>query len=81
MPPTDPNAASVVRVDYANTVDNSDGYNVSLRAINYAGKEVYCDATGNCASRKVTLTARKGFDSLTGLGSVGPNFIQVMKNF
>jgi len=81
VPPTDPNAASVVRVDYANTVDNSDGYNVSLRAINYAGKEVYCDTTGNCASRKVTLTARKGFDSLTGLGSVGPNFIQVMKNF
>ena len=79
--PTDPNAASVVRVDYANTVDKSDGFNVSLRAINYAGKEVYCDATGNCASRKVTLTAKKGFDSLTGLGSVGPNFIQVMKNF
>ena len=79
--PTDPNAASVVRVDYANTVDKSDGFNVSLRAINYAGKEVYCDSTGNCASRKVTLTAKKGFDSLTGVGSPGPNFIQVMKNF
>jgi subtilase family serine protease len=81
LPPTDPDAASVVRVDYANTVDTSDGYNVSLRAINYAGKEVYCDATNNCESRKVTLTTKKGFDSLTGLGSVGPNFISTMKNF
>ena len=81
LAPTDPNAASVVRVDFANTVDKSDGYNVSLRSINYAGKEQYCDATGNCASRKVTLTTKKGFDSLTGVGSVGPNFIQVMKNF
>ncbi|HEY3907141.1 MAG TPA: S53 family peptidase, partial [Streptosporangiaceae bacterium] len=38
-------AASVIRVDFANTVDNSIGYIVSLRAINYAGPETYCDGT------------------------------------
>jgi subtilase family serine protease len=79
--PSDPKSAAVIRTDYANTVDNSNGYVVSLRAISYAGIERYCDGTNNCASRRVTLTARKGFDSLTGLGSVGPRFISVLKNF
>ena len=51
------------------------GYIISLRAINYAGPETYCDATGNCATRNVTLTTTPGFDSLTGLGSVGSKFI------
>lgn len=79
--PTDPNSAAVIRVDYANTVDNSNGYLISLRAINYAGNETYCDATGNCATRPVTLTTGPGFDSLTGLGSVGANFIADLSKF
>ncbi len=79
VPPTDPNSASVARVDYTNTQDKSDGYTVSLRAINYTGPEKYCDV--NCASRHVSLTATNGFDSLTGIGSVGPGFIQAMKHF
>ncbi len=49
--PANPNAAAVIRVDYANSVDSSTGYIVSLRAINYAGPETYCDGTGNCATR------------------------------
>jgi subtilase family serine protease len=79
VPPADPNSASVVRVDYTNTQDKSDGYTVSLRAINYAGKEQYCDV--NCETRKVSLTATKGFDSLTVIGSVGSSFIAAMKRF
>jgi subtilase family serine protease len=79
--PTNPDATAVIRVDYANDVDSSDGYVVSLRAINYAGVETYCDGTGNCASRPYTLTAVKGFDSLTGIGSVGPRFIQVLSKY
>jgi subtilase family serine protease len=79
VPPTDPNSASVARVDYTNTQDKSDGYTVSLRAINYAGPEKYCDV--NCESRKVSLVATTGFDSLTGIGSVGPGFIAAMKHF
>jgi subtilase family serine protease len=79
--PADPDAAALIRVDYANEVDSSDGYVVSLRVINYAGPETYCDGTGNCATRPVTLTAVPGFDSLTGLGSVGARFIRTLSKY
>ena len=81
MAPAAPLSAAVIRVDYANTVNKSAGYAVSLRAINYAGPETYCDGTGNCATRNVTLTATPGFDSLTGLGSPGANFIATLSKF
>jgi subtilase family serine protease len=81
LAPSNPDSAAVIRVDYADTVDNTAGYNVSVRAINYAGPETYCDGTGNCATRDVTLTTGPGFDSLTGLGSVGPKFIAAMSRF
>jgi hypothetical protein len=32
-------------------------------------------ATGNCATRPNTLTTAKGYDSMTGLGATGPNFV------
>jgi subtilase family serine protease len=79
--PANADAAAVVRVDYADTVDATDGYIVSLRTINYSGPETYCDATGNCATRPYTLTATSGFDSLTGLGSINPNFIKVLSKY
>jgi len=81
LAPSNPNAAAAIRVDYANTVDASAGYLVSLRAINYAGPETYCDGTGNCATRLVTLTTAPGYDSMTGLGSAGHNFIAVLSKF
>jgi subtilase family serine protease len=81
LPPPHPNATAVVRVDYANTVDNSAGYVISLRVIDYQGPETYCDATGNCATRLVTLSAAPGFDSLTGLGSAGPKFVSELAKF
>jgi subtilase family serine protease len=79
--PATPDAADVIRVDFTNTIDSSNGYNVSLRTIGYAGPETYCDGTGNCATRNVTLTATPGFDSLTGLGSPGATFIGVLKGY
>jgi subtilase family serine protease len=79
--PSNPNSASVVRVDFANTVDSSSGFSISLRAINYAGNETYCDGTGNCATRKVTLTTTPGFDSLTGLGTISSKFLATMAKF
>jgi subtilase family serine protease len=79
--PTNPDATAVIRVDYANEVDASDGYIVSLRTINYSGPETYCDGTGNCATRPYTLTATAGFDSLTGLGSINPSFIKVLSKY
>jgi subtilase family serine protease len=81
VPATNPNSSAVVRVDYANTVDGTDGFNVSLRVLGYEGPETYCDATGNCATRPVTLTTAKGFDSMTGLGVAGPSFIADISKF
>jgi subtilase family serine protease len=81
VPPTNPDAAAVIRVDYANSVSPAGGYIVSLRTLNYAGPEVYCDGTGNCATRLVTLTTAPGFDSMTGLGSVGPGFISILSKY
>jgi subtilase family serine protease len=78
VPAANPDATSVVRVDFLNTVNASNGYEVSLRAIDYQGVETYCDGTGNCASRDVTVNTAPGFDGMTGLGSVGPNFIERM---
>jgi subtilase family serine protease len=76
VPPANPKTSAVIRVDYANTVNGSDGYNISLRVLDYQGTETYCDGTGNCVSRLVTLNTSKGFDSITGIGTVGAQFIE-----
>ncbi|HTW19178.1 MAG TPA: S53 family peptidase [Mycobacteriales bacterium] len=81
VPPANADAASVIRVDYANTMNSEDGYVVSLRVLDYEGSETYCDATGNCATRPVTLSTAPGFDSLTGLGTAGPSFVQEISKF
>jgi subtilase family serine protease len=47
----------------------------SFREIQYEGTITYCDGTGNCASRPNTLSAAKGYDSMTGIGSAGPSFV------
>ncbi|MGH3155300.1 MAG: S53 family peptidase [Streptosporangiaceae bacterium] len=79
--PANPDAAAVVRVDFNNSVNGADGYIMSLRAINYAGPETFCDTTGNCETRDVTLTTGPGFDSLTGLGSTSAKFISILSKF
>jgi subtilase family serine protease len=82
VPPSNADAASVIRVDYANTVDNSDGFNVSLRTINYEGPQEYCDGTGHCISTTDgALSTAEGFDSMTGLGSISPKFLSVLSKF
>jgi subtilase family serine protease len=81
LPPANPNSAAVIRVDFANSVSAASGFVISARAINYAGPETYCDGTGNCATRDVTLTTGPGFDGLTGLGSAGNRFVPVMAKF
>jgi subtilase family serine protease len=78
LPPAHPNASAVIRVDYANTQNAVDGYNISVRVLDYEGLETYCDDTGNCASRDVSVWAAPGYDGLTGLGSVGAQFIKRM---
>jgi hypothetical protein len=36
---------------------------------------VYCDATGSCSPRSDTQSTAKGYDSMTGLGAPGSNFV------
>jgi len=78
VPAANPDATAVIRVDYLNTVNKSSGFVVSLRAIDYQGVETYCDGTGNCASRLVTVNTASGFDGMTGIGTVGTAFIRWM---
>ena len=51
-----------------------------VRVLDYQGPETYCDGTGTCATRPVALKTAKGFDSMTGLGSPGRNFIAELAN-
>jgi subtilase family serine protease len=79
VPPASPTA--VARNDYADSLDTKDGVITTARILDYEGLEVYCDATGGCAQRDVALTTAKGFDSMTGVGSVADGFISTLAKF
>ncbi len=66
------------RVDFANSVDNSDGLLFSTRILDYQGVETYCDGANNCASRKITISTRKGYDDMTGLGTPSTGFVAAL---
>jgi subtilase family serine protease len=51
------------------------GLEHSVRIIGASLEEEYCDGTGNCATRPDTQSAGPGYTSLTGLGTLGPNFV------
>lgn len=64
------------RVDHANTyVPDARGFIRQFREVTYEGVITYCDETGNCATRPNTLSTARGYDSMTGLGSIGPSFV------
>jgi subtilase family serine protease len=64
------------RFDHAFTyITGGKGDLQQFRELTYEGTITYCDETGNCASRPNTLSTAKGYDSMTGLGSIGPDFI------
>jgi subtilase family serine protease len=74
----EPSLEGNFRQDYAGPLGENlgtNGYADSFRELYYSGQEVYCDSTGNCASRPETQSAAQGYDSLTGLGSPGTNFV------
>jgi subtilase family serine protease len=81
LAPSKPHSAAEIRVDYANGINSSKGYTVVLETSNYEGPETYCDGTGNCATRNVSLTTTKGFDSMTGLGTIGSGFLAALSKF
>ena len=68
-------------MDYANFVNASGGFVVSMRPLNYQGPETYCDATGHCMTGPVTIATRPGFDSMTGLGSITSKFIATLAKY
>jgi subtilase family serine protease len=64
------------RRDFANAyVPNAKGFISQFREVTYEGVITYCDETGNCATRPNTLSTAPGYDSMTGLGSIGPSFV------
>lgn len=81
LAPADPRAAAEIRVDYGNGINPAGGYALRMETTNYEGPETYCDATGNCATRNVSLTTTKGFDSMTGIGTIGGQFLAVFSRF
>ena len=67
------------RVDLASTyVPGAKGFIQQFREVTYEGVLTYCDETGNCATRPNTLSTAPGYDSMTGLGSIGPSFVSDM---
>lgn len=77
----EPSLEGNYRQDYAGPLGEdlgTSGYADSFRELYYSGLETYCDSTGNCASRPETQSAAKGYDSLTGLGSPGTNFVTAL---
>jgi subtilase family serine protease len=79
--PTTPTSAATIRVNYDNSVDATAGYDLFLRVLDYQGPETYCDPTGNCATRPVSLTVTPGYDSMTGIGSAGNSFVTDLSKF
>jgi subtilase family serine protease len=64
------------RRDLASTyVPGTKGFVSQFREVTYEGVITYCDGTGNCATRPNTLSTAPGYDSMTGLGSIGPSFV------
>ena len=51
------------------------GLEHAVRELSYSGTETYCDGSGNCASRPGTQVVTPGYDALTGLGTLGPDFV------
>ncbi len=77
----EPSLEGNYRVDFAGPTGlglGTSGYATTFRELYYSGDEVYCDSTGNCASRPETQSATPGYDSLTGLGSPGTNFVTAL---
>ena len=76
-----PSLAGQLPCDYADRSEpglGTSGYADSFRELYFPGPEVFCDTTGNCASRPDTQSAAPGYDSLTGLGSPGTNFVDAL---
>jgi subtilase family serine protease len=66
------------RADFANSINANDGFLFSTRIIDYEGQEMFCAPDEPCKSRDVALSTGPGYDSMTGLGAPGGDFVQAL---
>ncbi len=75
--PTSP--TDIIRSDFLNSVDSSNGIEYSARTVDQQGSESYCtvNAKGKtkCSSIPITLSTAPGYDNMTGLGTPASGFI------
>ncbi len=65
------------RNDYVSQIyGTGTGLEHAVRIIGASLEEEYCDGTNNCVTRPDTQSAGPGFNSLTGLGTLGPDFLE-----
>ena len=63
-------------VNYVNNDNEEEGLFTTIRTLGYEGKESFCGEGSECTERKITIKAGPGYDSMTGVGSPGPEFIK-----
>jgi subtilase family serine protease len=72
----------IIRADYFNSVDSSDGIEYSARTVDDQGSESYCTTTAKgkekCTSAPISLSTTPGYDNMTGLGTPGTGFIDAL---
>jgi subtilase family serine protease len=73
LPPESKQAFALAQ--YVNGADTEAGTFEADGTINYEGKEAYCPEGESCAQQKLALHDGPGFDSMTGLGSPGSQFV------
>lgn len=65
---------AIVRSDYLLPEYEAYAY-TTARTLGYEGLQEYCSGTEECEYQDVILHATPGFDSMTGIGSPGPEFL------
>jgi subtilase family serine protease len=78
--PTSP--TDIVRSDYFNGVDASDGIEYSARTVDDQGSETFCTTNPKgkekCSLIPITLSTPAGYDNMTGLGTPGTGFVAAL---
>jgi hypothetical protein len=63
------------RADFANSIDETQGFLYWTRIIDYEGQQQFCNAENHCTTRDLSLHTAPGYDNMTGLGSPGEQFL------
>lgn len=77
----EPTKEALYREDFAGAIGlglPTTGTVDEVHELYYRGAEEFCDGDGSCSYKQEPLVTNPGYDSLTGLGSPGTNFIGVL---